>query len=438
MQGSDGAGPSAPAQQGTTLGRLVKRASDSSIAFFMRKHSISNLRRADTSEAIQRDYVRTFHEKNGKFVVAHRGQLLYRDEEPRTTYEPGRYHAKYWRPYVERAMDISGPAKLDLTHTEESNRREVLVETTFRNWIKRNPPSVMQTAELNLRGSDYHRFRVLPDRLPYGVERLDVADNKISYLTRKQLGDRLTALDASRNRLSWLPALPSGIRIIRVSRNALTELPDMQHGSLETLDVRDNLLCRVPDMIGKLGNCEVSLTGNPFFARVRRQLCTSEYPDGVKVEERDGTLKVTHLNGLTFILETDDRRTKAGNVERPLPAAVLDWFDSDGPEAGKRLVDTEKTWRKLVGGDDNRSVYLARFLDRLNDTDDAGTPALRLAVRKWLNDMSKDANQLEKALKCVSQKEIRRSTDPDVLWSTFHKLSLTARQHAENVVHTTR
>lgn len=90
--------------------------------------------------------------------------------------------------------------------------------------------------------------------LPKGLQKLKVEDNRLACLPALPKG--LQELKVESNNLLRLPALPAGLKKLSCSNNCLTSLPVLPAG-LESLEAGNNLLNNLPALPGKLKTLSV-------------------------------------------------------------------------------------------------------------------------------------------------------------------------------------
>lgn len=157
-----------------------------------------------------------------------------------------------------RTVMVEGPTNAIPPLTQDITAlhlREVGAESVY----ALHPPAALR--ELSLIGN---RLMALPDDLvPQGIERLWLADNRLTHLPKAASGwTRLEYLNLDRNLFSELPDL-SGTRLrwLRLNGNRLTALPALPD-TVERLYLADNRLKAAPAKPAALRH--LVLAGNPM------------------------------------------------------------------------------------------------------------------------------------------------------------------------------
>lgn len=222
----------------------------------------------------------------------------------------------------------------------------------------------------------------LPQNLPAGLHSLNVEGNLLMSLPTR-LPAQLRVLNASFNHLTSLPeGLPGELEHLSVSYNRLRSLPIDLPASLMWLNIQHNLLTSLPaDITNRLSQFRHMLWDhNPLTEPVRDHL-----DDFFNRPIHQGP----HIFSVT-------NTTAPSAVVRPLPDAVVDWYEARDKAA------THQTWTHLLNGLDPEQLttlgvpQFSKFLDRLQNTvyskinarDLAARQQFRQSTSQWLSHLA--------------------------------------------------
>lgn len=271
---------------------------------------------------------------------------------------------------------------------------------------------------------DCNRFTDIPERLPSGIRKLGLKNNRIQAMTRTLpptvesldlsenglqhlpplSGTRLVSLNVSRNEhLRVLPPLPATLETLlahycdlrdlgaqdlprlqnlSVDHNGLTRLPDNLPATMLRLTATSNALQELPVNIRNLLRCTIYLEGNPLRHEAIPRF--DPYQPAPRIY---------------FSVSDPSRGAPAGSGS--LAGALAHWLGDAGREAAAR-------WAALcreLENDPARTLAVAafqHFLDRLRGTVSYRDAQARADVADWLCELSLPERRLllESTLQC--------------------------------------
>lgn len=213
-----------------------------------------------------------------------------------------------------------------------------------------------------------------------GVRRLNVDNNQLASLP-EHLPATLQELDASGNRLTYLPRLPAGLQLLNVEYNQLTELPEPLPAGLEWFSASHNRLTNLPETVPHqllwLGASNNQLTSVPetLLTRLSREssvnLENNPLADWVQVGLATA-MRARHYAGPQIFIST-----MSGALEvaaRSLQEVAAEWLEGE-----PTVVAAWQHFAHEPGAAD-----YAHFLDRLRGTVNYHHETFRQAVAEDL------------------------------------------------------
>lgn len=266
----------------------------------------------------------------------------------------------------------------------ENERRNVAVQRMIR-WMDDNIP------EMALRLNNLH-LTSLPTLWPAGLQSLNVSFNELTTLP-ESLPAEFRRIDAFHTRLtSLLQNLPAGLRSLNVEGNRLTSLPTRLPAQLRVLNASFNQLPSLPEGLpDRLVNLSVSYN----------QL--TSLPNDLPASLEWLNIQHNNLDSLFNLrLYQGPHTPLAGaggglsEVARPLPDAVVDWYETHDKEAAHQI------WAHLLEGLEPDKLaelgvpQFSTFLDRLQNTiynkanaqDPVARQQFRQSTTQWLSHLA--------------------------------------------------
>uniref|UniRef100_UPI0039F04889 NEL-type E3 ubiquitin ligase domain-containing protein n=1 Tax=Bordetella sputigena TaxID=1416810 RepID=UPI0039F04889 len=254
-------------------------------------------------------------------------------------------------------------------------------------------------------------FPAIPDT----VRHLIVRNQNMTGLPARLAGGKLHTVELSNCGLDRLPILGSGVKVVKVPYNRLTELPSPLPDAMEVLEANYNQLRTLPDLPPRIQHIDVSMNQLTALPRVIpdtvRELDASnnqltELPRTLAllrarlIDLRDNPLLEGQIERLEqLILQPDgrSRSTVLSGARAPRPAndlssAVKGILGGTHPEALARWQAIEKA--AAPGSDEAANlVEFGRYLAEVTGTSSYQQAAFRKEVQELIAELSKPERQ---------------------------------------------